>query len=270
MTDPLPIAFSPCPNDTLICYAWVNNLIPAPPVAAHLSDLEDLNTKLLKRTYPLSKGSIAVFPKIIKDYVMLPVGTALGWNCGPKIISKKQISLQKLSSLTIALPGEETTAHLLLNKLCVPPRRKIFCRYDLIVEKICSGEVDAGVIIHETRFSFEKYGLHEIADLGILWQEQTQLPLPLGAFFVKRSLDADLINRIYNAIQQSVLYGRKYIDKAMEYISLHSQEKEPIAIKKHLDMYVTEETVQLSQKGKFAIEFLLNLNTEKNWYWTCT
>lgn len=263
--DPLTIGFSPCPNDTFIFYAWVHNLIPAPLIKPHLSDLEDLNNQLLQNNYSLCKGSIALLPKIIENYVMLPVGCALGWDCGPKLISKKPISLEKISSLKVALPGVNTTAHLLLNKLCVPPRRKVFCLYHEIVDKICSGEVDAGVIIHETRFSFEKYGLHEIADLGILWQEQTQLPLPLGGVFAKRTLSPELLTTLSHSIQLSILAGRKHADEAMPYISLHSQEKDLETIKKHMELYVTEESLCLSQKGKFAIEFLLDLDSKQQW-----
>ncbi len=262
---PLPIAFSPCPNDTFLFHAWATGLVGKEmPIIPTLADVQHLNEGALKGIYPISKVSIYTAGLIRDYYVLLPTGCALGHSCGPKIIAKKPFTLSQMGSKRIAIPGIDTTAHLLFNVLIEPAAEKIFCRYDEVTELVRSGIVDCGLIIHETRFTFERDGFVEIADLGAIWEQRYALPLPLGGIVAKRSLGQETLTSLNTYLQASLRYARQHPHASMSYILEHSMEKDPQVVQQHIDLYVNDETANLSAKGQAAIDTLFRLGQERH------
>lgn len=265
----LKVAFSPCPNDTYLFHAWVHGLIANNyNVHVTLKDINELNALLLQDDYDVIKGSFAALPDVMDRYFVSPVGSALGYGNGPKIIALKPFHLSELSSKSVAIPGKSTTAYYLMNVLCPPPKSTVVLRYDEILDAILQGHVDAGLIIHETRFLFEKRGCVEIEDLGLLWEKKMGLPLPLGALFIKKTLGKEKIDAIVNNLSESLDYAKKYPNASVEYILKHAQEKEEPVTKKHIETYVTDETKWLSDVGVKAVVSLLKnnkLKDLKNW-----
>lgn len=255
---PLPIAYSPCPNDTFLFSAWAEGKLPyAPAITPHLADIEQLNRWAEERRFPLTKVSFGVFPKLQPDYLLLPVGAALGFGCGPLLIAKEPQEAKYLLQKPMAIPGGNTTAYLLLCRLVGVPEQPYFCTYDAIPQLLAHGTVASGLIIHETRFTFAKMGFQQAVDLGALWQEKTGLPLPLGGLVARRDLGQHLLSQLIRALQDSLKWAREN-PLNQSYILKHSQEKELSIIKSHIDLYVNDETFHLSETGKEAIETLLH------------
>jgi len=260
----LPIAFSPCPNDTFLFHSWVEGEVGQTfPVQPVLADIQHLNEWALDGRYPLVKVSIRTAAHVLDDYLVLPVGSALGHGCGPKIIANKPLSINDLADCRIAIPGKDTTAHLLLQLLLPEIRNTHFCTYEQVSRLLRDGVVDAGVIIHETRFTFSRDGFTEVADLGELWEQQHGLPLPLGGVVAKRSLGQETLNDITRAMQASLDQALSDPQAAQKYILEHSIEKDPEVVKSHIELYVNEETRHLSSQGRAAIETLFELGREK-------
>ena len=260
---PFPLAISPCPNDTFIFYAWIHSMIESGvSISPVFADVQHLNHSVLKKENPISKVSINCLGKILEDYILLPTGAALGSNNGPKIIAKESFCYEDLGNKIIAVPGKDTTAYLLLQLLMPNPKKVIFCTYEQVVPMLASGEVDAGLIIHETRFTFEKMGFKQIVDLGEFWERKYNLLLPLGGIVAKRELGEEVLEEITNAIQASLNWAWEIQgkDKAfLDYVLQHSQEKEPKVVQQHIDLYVNQESLALSDCGVKSIEKLLSL-----------
>jgi 1,4-dihydroxy-6-naphthoate synthase len=257
------IAISPCPNDTFLFHGWLSGLVGLDlPVQVTFGDIQQLNEWALEKRFPLIKLSMGCFAHVQKDYELLPVGAALGFQCGPKIIALSPFPLSQLKTKTIAIPGKDTTAHLLLNRLLPSPQRKIFCLYHEIGTRIRMDEADCGLIIHESRFTFEQSGFQEIADLGELWHSKTKLPLPLGGLAILRSCSVSTKNRIIAILQESLNLGCQNPEQTLPFVLKHSQEKDPSIVKKHIATYVNSETLSLSNQGKKAIECILNENID--------
>jgi 1,4-dihydroxy-6-naphthoate synthase len=252
------VAFSPCPNDTFLFHAWVQRLVPsALEISPVFGDIEQLNEWALEGRYPVTKISTACLPQVTHLYRLLPVGSALGFNCGPKIIAKTPFSLSELSSKRVAVPGKHTTAHCLLNLFAPSPHKKHFCLFHETADLIDNGAVDAGVIIHEQRFTFKQKGFVEIADLGELWHQHTALPLPLGSIVVRKDVGDDAFEEISHSLKSSLEYAWNHPHASEHYVSMHSQEKDLVVIKKHIQTYVNAETLQLSAQGYEAIQQLI-------------
>ncbi len=247
----IELAISPCPNDTFIFGPWALGKLDAPPPHIHFADIEQLNNWALTKKFPLIKVSIACMSKL-PDYELLPVGAALGFHVGPKIIAKKPYSLEDLPRLTLAIPGAETTAHLLLQKLCPEPGKKHFCLFHEISNLLNADIVDAGLIIHESRFTFAKEGFVEIADLGELWHQRFSLPLPLGGLAMIKN--HPLRNEVITILQKSYDFACSHTKEIMPFILEHAQVKE--AVLQHIETYVTDETRELSFAGWKAMERL--------------
>ncbi len=264
-TTTLPLAFSPCPNDTFLFHGWATGLVGQKyPISPILADVQHLNEWAQQGKYPVSKVSIHCIGQILNDYVLLPTGCALGHSCGPKIIASKHFDLNKISDKRIAIPGLDTTAHLLFNVLVDPTVEKLFCPYDQVTRLIRSGRVDCGLIIHETRFTFQQDGFVEIADLGQVWEDRYHLPLPLGGIVAKRSLGQETLNDITRIIQASLRVAMQDPEACQQYILEHSIEKNRDVIRQHIDLYVNNETVELSEQGRAAITQLLALAREND------
>lgn len=243
----------------------VGSQIPPQPVYA---DIETLNEWAFEKRFPLTKLSFACFQQVLKEYQLLPIGAALGENVGPKLIANHPFSLEEIPTKRVALPGKWTTAHLLFDHLigghsCT----KVFCRYDEILSLLKRGSVDCGVIIHETRFTFQQAGCVEIVDLGHLWHQTYRCLLPLGGIAIQRNLPDSQKTLIAQTLQASLLHARQYPQLSVDFILSLSQEKDQNVIERHIQTYVNEETEKLSPSGIAAINSLLQCSDPDQWLW---
>lgn len=249
----LPVALSPCPNDTFLFYAWIHGFVGKElPIVPTFADIERLNSSAIKAEFPLIKISCACYKKIEKNYALLPVGTALGYGVGPKVIAKEPFA--QWGGKKVLIPGKETTAHALFSYFFPHSQQKLFCTYDQVLEYMTLGKAEVGVIIHETRFTYEQLGFLELADLGALWEGRFALPLPLGALAAHRSLD---LKKITTILRKSLDYAYQHQAEALQFATQFAQEKQEVVVKKHIDLYVTEETRNLSALGQRAFDQLL-------------
>jgi 1,4-dihydroxy-6-naphthoate synthase len=261
------LGFSPCPNDTFIFDALVNNKIDTGGILfeVRLEDVETLNEMALNKSLDFTKVSYGVLPLIQKNYIVLNSGSALGKGVGPLLISNKNISFEEVDECTIAIPGENTTAHLLFSQAFPKAKNKIFKRYDEIENFVLeSGDKALGVIIHENRFTYSEKGLNKIVDLGNFWEEKTGYPIPLGGIVGKRSIDENILMKVDALIKQSIEYAFKNYPLITEYVRMHSQEMEPEVMKKHIDLYVNQFSLNLGEDGKRAIQKVLTVNDHAN------
>lgn len=258
----LNVAISSCPNDTFLFYGWLNRRIYSSfQINYQLLDIETLNELALSNYIGLVKVSFGVIPFLKDHYELLTVGNALGDHCGPKIIAPSLFPLSDLSTKIVAIPGKYTTAHLLLRLLCPLPKEKIFRPYHEMETLLQEKKVDAAVIIHENRFTFEEHGWVEIADLGTLWENQYKLLTPLGALLIHRDLRHKKAE-ITHLLKRSLTFAKThpYAPEMLNWIQMHSQEKDLDVIKRHIDLYVNQETQELSATAHLAIEKILTLS----------
>lgn len=259
----LTLGFSPCPNDTFIFDALVNNKINTNGLEFDviLEDVETLNQLALKNILDISKISYGVLPLLLENYIVLNSGSALGTGVGPLVIANKKISNEEINNYTIAIPGEHTTAHMLFTLAFPEAKNKIFLRYNEIEDFVMSSKNEnaAGVIIHENRFTYPQKGLKKIIDLGEFWEQKTQLPIPLGGIVGKRSIDHSLLKKINDLIRESIDYSFANYPAISEYVGEHSQEMEEDVIRKHIDLYVNKYSIDPGEAGRKAIAKLLKV-----------
>ena len=256
MTQKLSLGFSPCPNDTFIFYGLVHGLIELPEVTFAepvLEDVEQLNRWALGKKLDVTKLSFHALGHVLDEYCLLSAGSALGRGCGPLLVAGAMIPLDELPEMTIAIPGKLTTAAMLLQMFLPDRHRLVEMRFDKIMAAISDGEVDAGVIIHESRFTYAEQGLFCLQDLGLWWEQSTGLPIPLGCIAARRSLGRDRIAAIDRAIRASVLYSYAHPDQCLPYIRSKSQELEPEVVRSHIELYVNEFSKDLGKEGEAAI-----------------
>jgi 1,4-dihydroxy-6-naphthoate synthase len=254
----LSIAYSPCPNDTYIFDALAHRKIPMNDLSfeCFLADVEELNRAAQMATFDISKISIAAYPSIADKYQILNSGSALGKNNGPLLISKKPFTTKDINTLRIAIPGIHTTANLLLSIAFPDAKNKTPMLFSDIEEAVLKGDVDAGLIIHESRFTYQAKGLKKVIDLGEYWQETFDMPVPLGCIVVKRSLSNETKKSIDNIIYRSLDFANKNKQSSQAYIKEHAQNMEDDTIAKHIGLYVNDFSLSLGQKGKEAILFM--------------
>lgn len=259
----LTLGFSPCPNDTFIFDALVNKKIDSGGLQFDvvLEDVETLNRWALAGKLDITKISYGVLPLILSNYALLNAGGALGKGVGPLLIANKEISnlRSEISNLTIAIPGEHTTAHFLFSMAFPTAQHKKFMLFSDIEQAVLSGEVDCGVIIHENRFTYHQKGLVKLMDLGDFWEQQTGGPIPLGGIVMKRSLPDELQQPINALIRQSLEYSFKHYPQLSDYVKAHSQEMEEDVMRKHIDLYVNNYSLSLGDDGLAAVETLLEV-----------
>ena len=264
MVKELSIGYSPCPNDTFIFYALVHGLIPLHEfslASPFLDDVETLNQWALKAKLDVTKLSFQALGHVLDKYVMLSSGAALGRGCGPLLVTRPDVSLD-MERATIAIPGSYTTAAMLL-KLYAPMTEKFHVmRFEEIIPAIAEGKVDAGVIIHESRFTYQNLGLKAVEDLGEWWEDLTGLPIPLGCIAAKRSLGEDIITELDHAIHASLIWIRKHPAKCTDYIRTHAQEMEDAVLQNHIDLYVNDFSLHIGEEGKDAVRELLRRGGE--------
>jgi len=254
----LTLGYSPCPNDTFIFYALAHGKVEVPgiTVTESLDDVETLNRRALNAELDLTKVSFHAFAYLRDNYCLLRSGAALGRGCGPLVVARNKTGMDALKGKTIAIPGRYTTAHLLLmlygegyDKVAVMP-------FDKIMPAVKRGDADAGLIIHEGRFTYEGYGLVKVLDLGEWWEAETGLPIPLGAILAKRSLGADVISAAERGIRESIEYARSHKDETKTYIKSHAQEMDDKVVEQHIALYVNDFSIDLGNKGENAVDTL--------------
>lgn len=253
----LDIGFSTCPNDTFIFHAMLHDCIDTGDLAftPHMHDVEELNKKAFSRSFHMSKLSFYAYFKLKKSYEILDSGSALGYGCGPMLIGKSTEGFSP--GAKIAIPGEYTTAHLLL-QLWNPGIHNIeVTRFDNILEGVQSGKYDAGLIIHEGRFIYPKYGLTKIIDLGEWWESETGMPIPLGCITIRKDrATLSQKNDVESILNKSIQFAVNNRDLSRDFIKLHAQEMDDTVIDGHIDLYVNDFTFSLGDKGKKAIQTL--------------
>ncbi|MDP2278328.1 MAG: 1,4-dihydroxy-6-naphthoate synthase [Nitrospirota bacterium] len=262
----LSLGYSPCPNDTFIFYALVHGKIDTGDLNFKeiLLDVETLNQMDLKGKLDITKVSYNAFGNLRDDYCLLRSGGALGRNCGPLVVASKECEMKDLKGKTIAIPGELTTAYLLLQLYDPDFRSNVKAMpFHEIMGEVKEGKVDAGLIIHEGRFTYPSYGLKNIIDLGEWWERETGLPIPLGCLIAKRSLGSEMIHRIEGLIRESVLYAMSQREEPMKYIKEHSQELDDSVIAEHINLYVNDYTIDIGDDGIKAVNRLFEMAEER-------
>jgi len=239
--------------------ALVNSKFPTNEISFNTEyhDIEQLNNGLLSDKWDVAKMSAAAFPLVMKDYVMLQTGMAMGFGNGPLIVAKDaEIDLNSFEG-TMLIPGIHTTANLLLTRFFANISNKKEVVFSDILSTLEAGKAAAGLIIHESRFTFQQHGLHKIADMGELWFNETKMPLPLGVIVARRSLGFEMIRKLELLLQESVFYGLKNREDAMPYIRSHAQETADDVINHHIDLYVNLFSSEPGQDGLQAVLTLL-------------
>ncbi|WP_119673472.1 1,4-dihydroxy-6-naphthoate synthase [Deinococcus sp. RM] len=255
----LDLGYSLCPNDTFIFHALHAGLVRGPrPVREVLEDVQTLNEWAVAGRLPMTKISYRAYFEVMDRYVALRAGGALGRGVGPLIVTRGDV--QELNGRTVASPGALTTAELLL-RLVFPGVNVVRMRYDEVMPAVQRGEfagqpVDAGLIIHESRFTFHEYDLTRLLDLGAWWEGETGLPLPLGAILVRRDLPRDVQRGLNAAVRASLEYAYAHPDAARAYIREHALEMSDEVMQAHIDLYVNPFSLDVGEEGERAVREL--------------
>ena len=254
------LAFSPCPNDTFIFDALVNQKINTHGISfdVYLEDVQTLNEWALQGKMDFSKISYGVWNKVQQQYNLLNSGGALGKGVGPLLITKPG-NINSVNDMSIAIPGENTTAYLLFSLAYPNATKKVFKVFHEIESAVLNGEVDAGVIIHENRFTYEAKGLTKIIDLGAYWEETQQLPIPLGGIIAKKTIDPIIIQQVDALIKQSIEYAFANYPTVAPYVIEHAQEMSEEVMRQHINLYVNNFSLDLGIEGLKAVEKLTSI-----------
>ena len=255
----LRLSISPCPNDTFMFDAMLNGRIDTEGLSFDVEyhDIEELNRGVLSATPDVSKISCAVLPAIAHHYRLLSCGAALGRGNGPLLVKRRG---DNRPIKRIAVPGEYTTANALIGRLFPDISERVPMLFSQIAAAVEHGEFDAGVLIHEGRFVYERRDLELVADLGVEWERQTSLPLPLGGIVMRRDLPQELFERVERVLSRSIEYAFANPMLSREYVKMHAQELEDDVIDKHISLFVNDYSLNLGKVGLLAIEQLTGLN----------
>lgn len=261
----LSLGFSPCPNDTFIFDAMVHGKIDTEGLDFEvvLADVEALNQGAFAKRLDITKLSYHAFAHVTEDYALLDAGSALGNNCGPLLIAKRAMNTEEIVNGKIAIPGKFTTANFLLSIAFPTAKNKIEILFSDIEEAVLTERVDAGLIIHENRFTYKQKGLIKLIDLGEFWETTTGMPIPLGGIVVNRSLPADVQQKINRVMQRSVQFAFDHPKSSLEFVKAHSQEMEEAVMYQHINLYVNNYTAHLGETGRAAVQFLFEMAKEK-------
>ena len=271
---PLRISYSPCPNDTFVFDAWAHGRVPgAPALDITLADIDITNGMAERGEGDVLKVSYAVLPYVLDEYALLPCGGALGRGCGPLVLTREPGTggtsalergreLGALAGRTVAVPSERSTAYLLFRLWAADTLPGgvgdiVVMPFHEIMPAVRDGKVDAGLVIHEARFTYRNYGLHKLADLGAHWEDTTGLPIPLGAIIARRSLGTETLRRLAEAARASVRAAWDDPEASRPYVLEHAQEMDPAVADQHIGLYVNEFTADLGEDGYAAVRGLL-------------
>jgi 1,4-dihydroxy-6-naphthoate synthase len=257
----LTLGFSPCPNDTFIFDALVNGKIDTQGLAfeVYIEDVETLNALAMQGKLDITKISYHAYAYVSETYLLLHAGSALGRGCGPLLIAKDNIPEHHIPHCVIGIPGRFTTANLLLGIAYPQAITKKEMLFSEIENQLLDDKIDAGVIIHENRFTYKDKGLRLITDLGAYWETRFSAPIPLGAIAVKRMLDPDLQRTINNLMQQSVVYANTHPLDAKDFVRQYASEMDANVMQQHIALYVNAFTETLGEEGKHAVEKLFDI-----------
>lgn len=260
LTRPVTIGYSPCPNDTFIFYALTHGKIDLPGVEfidPVLEDVETLNGLALEHRLDVTKLSFHALGHVLDEYCVLSSGSALGRGCGPLLVARRPLDLSRPSRCKIAIPGRLTTAALLFRLFLPSCLELVEMRFDTIMNAVQQGEVDAGVIIHESRFTYQQMGLVCLQDLGQWWEQTTGYPIPLGCIAARRSLGREQITAIDQVIRASIDWASAHPEQCLPYIREHAQELEDRVVQDHIGLYVNDFSRELGVEGMAAIAAFL-------------
>lgn len=251
----LTIGFSPCPNDTFMFDALVNGKINTEGLTLEpqLEDIQTLNAWAAEGKLDITKLSFPAFFPQASQYRILNAGAALGKGVGPLLVGKKLVSAPDFEHCKIAIPGEATTANFLLSYAFPFVNNKVPMLFSKIEDAVCDGEVDLGVIIHENRFTYQQKGLHKICDLGEIWEQRENLPVPLACISIRKSLPDEVRQKVERLLRKSVEYGFEKYPQLSSYVAKHAQAMDEEVMRKHIQLYVNDHSVQLGENGKAAI-----------------
>ncbi|MBB6415267.1 1,4-dihydroxy-6-naphthoate synthase [Streptomyces sp. AK010] len=261
MTVELQIAYSPCPNDTFVFDALAHDRVPgAPALDVTFADIDLTNGMAERGEFDVLKVSYAVLPYVLDDYALLPCGGALGRGCGPLVLTREADT--DLTGRTVAVPSEKSTAYLLFRLWAADTVADgvgeiVVMPFHEIMPAVRDGKVDAGLVIHEARFTYRSYGLHKLADMGEHWENTTGLPIPLGAIIAKRSLGEQKLRLLADSIRTSVRAAWDDPEASRPYVMEHAQEMDPAVADQHIGLYVNEFTADLGEDGYAAVRGLL-------------
>ena len=261
----LSLGFSPCPNDTFIFDAMVHGRIDTEGLEFDyfLTDVEDLNRKALSSDVDITKISYHAYTYVAQNYLILDAGSALGHRNGPLLISKRKLEISDLPGLKIAIPGKYTTANLLFSIAWPEIVNKKEYIFSKIEDAILEDEVDAGLIIHENRFTYYKRGLQKIVDMGEYWETLTGLPVPLGAIVIKRNIPDEIALKVNRVVRRSLEYAYKDSFASYDFVSGNAREMDSTIMNNHIKLFVNEYTLNLGPKGREAILELFRMAGEK-------
>jgi 1,4-dihydroxy-6-naphthoate synthase len=258
----LSLGFSPCPNDCFMFDAIVHRRIDLEGLDfdVRLADVEALNKAAFAGAADVTKLSFHAYAHCARDYVLLDAGSALGRNCGPLLIATREIPLEEVAggALRIAIPGRYTTANLLLGLAFPAAQDKTELLFSEIEPAVAGGRYDAGLIIHENRFTYAERGLKKVIDLGEFWEGETGAPIPLGGIVARRALAAEVASTVNRLVRRSVEYAFANPQASLPFVRAHAQEMSPEVMYKHIDLYVNEYSVDLGPDGRRAVELLLD------------
>jgi 1,4-dihydroxy-6-naphthoate synthase len=258
-------AISPCPNDTFAFEALINNRIDTEGLEFEFTfhDVETLNRMAMEGSADMLKVSFFAWLHVRNRYLLLDAGSAMGFGHGPLLISREEHQPDDLPNLTVAVPGEFTTAHMLYRIFSPGEKAKQFMVFSEIEEAVLTGRADAGVIIHENRFTYAQKGLKKMVDLGEYWEQLTGSPVPLGGIIASNDLGYDVFNQLNRVVYRSVKYAIDHPDVSMPFVTSHAQEMEEEVMLKHIGLYVNANTLSLGTAGRVALARLEAIAAER-------
>jgi 1,4-dihydroxy-6-naphthoate synthase len=261
----LSLGFSPCPNDTFIFDALLHDKVDTEGLRFDvlMEDVEALNQKAVRGELQLTKLSYHAFSHLMDRYALLDAGSALGNNCGPLLVAQKPLTPEEIDAARIAIPGKMTTANFLLGLAYPNAQNKIETLFSDIEDAVLEGRADAGLIIHENRFTYEQRGLVKIADLGEFWESGTGFPIPLGGIAVRRDVPQAVQRAFNRVLRRSVEYAFAHPQDAMPFVRAHAQAMDDAVMQAHIDLYVTQYTADLGPAGRAAVYKMFELAREK-------
>lgn len=257
----LSLGFSPCPNDTYIFDAMIHGKIDTEGLEfdVRLGDVEELNQQAFAGNLDITKLSYHAYAYLTDIYCLLDAGSALGNNCGPLLIAKKPMSEAEIIAGKIAIPGKYTTANFLLGYAYPDARNKVEMLFSDIEKAVLGEEADAGLIIHENRFTYQQKGLVKLIDLGEYWESNTRMPIPLGGIVIRRDLPVEIQQKVNRVLQRSVQFAFEHPKSSLAYVRAHAQEMDESVMYQHIELYVNDYTKNLGDRGKAAVQHLFDV-----------
>lgn len=262
----LTLGISPCPNDTFIFDALANGAVPTGDLRLEvvLEDVQTLNEWALRGKLDVSKVSYGVLPAIAGEYAVLSSGGALGRGVGPLLVARPGLGAFRPEAMSVAIPGRNTTAHLLFSLAYPAATRKRFVVFSAVEDAVLRGEVDAGVIIHEGRFTYAAKGLARVQDLGEFWERTTGAPIPLGGIVARRTLPVAVRRQLDRLVHASVEHALARRPAVSPWVRAHAQEMDEAVMRQHIDLYVNEFSLDLGDAGRRAVRTLLEVHARTN------